>query len=650
MASSRATSVDALPWHTGLAHIHPDQHLSDLLLARGWITGRDLRIAQELAAAADEPLGRVLIAEGLVDQSTLAAALADVTGLPRTSSAELHAALARLSAETVQDVLLTGYLPLCLGDSGPLYATADPAPWRGAEMGMPVAGLMTADELRAACLHVWGGALLHHARDRLADSLPQYSARRRLSRGQIAAALALLIAAGVSLWLAPPAAMLAAAVLLCTVFLSVIALKGLALIADRPAHHVAPDARLPDSELPVYSILVPAFREAEVLPHLIDALLALDYPAAKLDIKIILEREDWETRCALAKMSLPGCFETVVVPKLMPQTKPKALNYAMRFVRGTYLVIYDAEDRPEPDQLRQAVARFAQEPDDVACLQARLSYFNHGENWLTRQFTIEYAALFDLLLPVLARFGLPLPLGGTSNHFRVDVLRAVHAWDPFNVTEDADLGLRFARLGYRVGVIASTTYEEANCRLGNWLRQRSRWIKGWMQTWLVHMRAPGLLLRELGWRGFITFQAVTAGIVLSGLLHPLCVGVLLWKAVTVDPLAVQLTPLEWLLAGLGTIVFVSGLVVALASGMVALGHRPELLYLRRSLLTMPVYWLLISAGAWYALWELVRRPFHWQKTRHGLSRQARHHQTAGHKRGRASPRGAAETQLVPTGR
>ena len=224
----------------------------------------------------------------------------------------------------------------------------------------------------------------------------------------------------------------------------------------------------------------------------------------------------------MARLPLPPQFEIIVVPAGRPQTKPRALNYALPFCRGELLTIYDAEDIPEPDQLRKAARRFAAAAPELACLQAQLTFFNPNENWLTRQFTAEYAMLFGRLLPVLADHRLPLPLGGTSNHFRTAVLRAVGGWDPFNVTEDADLGLRLARHGYDTGTLDSLTYEEANTRLPNWMRQRARWLKGFLATWLVHMRDPARLMREVGPAGFWVAQAVTIGVFASALLHPLC--------------------------------------------------------------------------------------------------------------------------------
>jgi cellulose synthase/poly-beta-1,6-N-acetylglucosamine synthase-like glycosyltransferase len=113
-------------------------------------------------------------------------------------------------------------------------------------------------------------------------------------------------------------------------------------------------------------------------------------------------------------------------------------------------------------------------------VQARLC-IDTRTSWLARYFTAEYAGQFDVVLPKLAALGLPLPLGGSSNHFRTVTLREVGGWDPHNVTEDADLGMRLARFGYRSGVVASSTYEEAPADIGRWLGQRTRWFKGWMR-------------------------------------------------------------------------------------------------------------------------------------------------------------------------
>ncbi|HHK74689.1 MAG TPA: glycosyltransferase [Rhizobiales bacterium] len=370
--------------------------------------------------------------------------------------------------------------------------------------------------------------------------------------------------------------------------------------------------------MPVYSVLVPVYREAAVLPQLTSALARLDYPEDRLDIKLILEEDDLETQISAMALCLPPHMECLVVPRAEPKTKPRALDYALSFARGEYVTIFDAEDIPAPDQLRCALQAFESGPDDLACLQAPLDFYNSDDNWLTRQFALEYAALFHVLLPTLARFRLPLLLGGTSNHFKTAILRQCGAWDPFNVTEDADLGIRLARLGYRCGIIYSATREEANGQIGNWLRQRSRWLKGWMQTYGVHMRNPVRLWRELGPRGFFTFQALAGGMIISALVYPLFLLLL----------ATVLFQNE-LLAGLGSwpgsvllilngFNFVFGYTAAAmieVEGVQRNGQK----HLAPSVFGVPFYWLLISLGAYLALWQFFTNPFFWEKTRHGLS-------------------------------
>ena len=341
-----------------------------------------------------------------------------------------------------------------------------------------------------------------------------------------------------------------------------------------------------------------------------------------MDIKLILEAGDLATRAVIADAGTFPYMEVIVVPDCGPQTKPKALNYALQFARGEFITVYDAEDDPDPCELRLAAETFAAADASVACLQARLRFFNHDENWLTRQFAIEYACHFELLLPMLASMNLPLPLGGTSNHFRAHVLREAGAWDPHNVTEDADLGIRLARLGYRSGVIAAATREEANCRLGNWMAQRSRWLKGWLQTWFVHMREPARLWRELGFRGFVVVQATMLGVVLSALVHPIFTILILLGAASGSLFSAAPGFLGTLAGGTGLAVLVSGYLVAVLCAR----HAVRRLYGRSwwiaILFVMPIYWLLMSVTAWIAVWQFIRAPFHWNKTKHGLS-QAR---------------------------
>ena len=402
------------------------------------------------------------------------------------------------------------------------------------------------------------------------------------------------------------------------VLFRVIAL-GMAIQGAGPSNSGASRPRT-DSELPVYSIMVPLFREFEVLPDLIAALSRLDYPAAKLDCMLILEASDRQTIALARKLALPAYMRVVVVPDCAPRTKPKALNYAMQLARGGYIVVYDAEDMPDPLQLRKAMAAFDAGGEKVVCVQASLAIHNARASWLTRQFALEYAALFDGLLPALTRYRLPVPLGGTSNHFRRDFLERIGGWDPYNVTEDADLGMRIARAHGQIVMIRSTTWEEAPARLRPWIGQRTRWLKGWMQTYLVHMRSPGRLLGELGFVDFAAFQALMGGVLLSSLFHPLFYLLVAWELWTGEFLASSGAILDQgflLLAGFNMIAgYVSAMALAAVATMRS-GRRALSPYV----LLMPVYWLLISYAAWRAMVQLAVAPHFWEKTDHAARRK-----------------------------
>ena len=376
---------------------------------------------------------------------------------------------------------------------------------------------------------------------------------------------------------------------------------------------------IPDHALPDYTIIVP-LRNSRCTP-LIAALDALDYPREKLDIKLALERDDLATRLQIARLDLDPAYQVIVAPPVGPRTKPKALeNAALQFARED-VAIFDAV-RPEPDQLRRAVACFVNDGPRLACVQARLTIDNSADSWLTRLFTAEYCGRFDVLLPALAHWRLPLPLGGTSNHFRIDVLREVGAWDPYNVTEDADLGMRLARHGYEATVIASSTYEEALSEPRPWINQRSRWFKGWLQTWFVHMRSPKKLLRDMGFRGFVTFQFIVGGTVLSALVHPLVLAYILYNAITGNLFA-----WDGSLVGIVTTVacatiFISGYVASVALALAGLARRNLLAHASAQIMT-PVLWILLSISAWRAVVGLIYAPYRWDKTEHGLARTSR---------------------------
>lgn len=463
--------------------------------------------------------------------------------------------------------------------------------------------------------------LTQNAINGLEQRFPNTSARRRLTRSQ---AITFSIALGtftIALFIQPIAALKFVASVTTLFFGLVVAVRIAACIhvlsASSPMQVHGRRLRIRDENLPVYTVLVPLFHEAKVLKGLISALTALDYPPEKLDIKLILESVDRETIAEAKALRLPRQFEIVVVPPSLPQTKPKALNFALQMAMGKFVVVYDAEDRPHPRQLRDSLATFASGPPNLACLQARLTIFNAAENWLTKQFAIEYGTLFRGLLPTFQALHLPVPLGGTSNHFRTAALKWLGGWDAFNVTEDADLGTRLYRQGYICQMLDSETREEAPCALTPWLKQRTRWLKGWMQTWLVQMRQPLLLFRKLGICRTIGFHAILGGVTLSALAHPV-----FWLLVLSEVTGLMTPELPstilglhiWLIAQFN---IAMGFIASMLLSFITLLQTKD--RFTAQILLMPFYWLLISLAAYRALYQLITRPFYWEKTEHGVS-------------------------------
>lgn len=381
--------------------------------------------------------------------------------------------------------------------------------------------------------------------------------------------------------------------------------------APRP---VTPDVRGPDIFWPSYTLLVPLYREAEVVPALVKALARLDYPVARLQILLLAEEDDAETQAALWKAARPAHMSVLVVPRGKPRTKPRALNYGLTFATGDMVAVFDAEDAPDPGQLKAVVRAYRSATGRLGCIQARLDVYNPFQSFFSRQFALEYAALFAGLLPAYAHFGLPLPLGGTSNHFPRKVLMTAGAWDPYNVTEDADLGLRLARLGFKTAVISATTWEEAPVTARQWFGQRMRWIKGWMQTYLVHMRNPVSLVRDLGFKGFLGFQLIFGGLIFSALCHPILYYALGSKLTSGSPVLPPASASGGALVALCITNILLSYLSTMALAYVCAGRRRRRLVL--SVLALPIYWLLISLAAYAALLELAFRPHHWRKTRH----------------------------------
>ena len=532
---------------------------------------------------------------------------------------ELVDACRNLSDRQAKQAMRTRIMPFIIMPGKIYYVTAGKNARKMANrLGLEVVAIARQDDMVFAFQKVFSCQILHNSRFHLKNAIPAYSAARRFTAIQIMVLTGLTGLVLYLWWFSPDLVVIAFSLGISLIFLSVTAIRLSSVITDN-LQKSAPVIVNRRGPLPVYTIFVPLFKEAGVIDQLLAGLDHLNYPKDRLDIKLILEASDHQTINCLRQYTLPDYYEIIMVPDALPRTKPKAMNYALPFARGSYAVIYDAEDIPQPDQLLYALGKFAASPPEIVCLQARLTYYNANENWLTRQFTIEYAVLFDLLLPMLAAHHAPLPLGGTSNHFRMEALRQLGGWDPFNVTEDADLGMRLARFGWRAAMLESDTFEEAANSGRNWMMQRARWLKGWMQTWLVHMRNPIRTAREMGLMNFLFFQILVAGIVVSTLSHPLFLVATIIAIVNGTMLSFNDMFINNLVSASGVIVFITGYAVMIWAGFRAVNIR-RLSGLRWQVLYMPVYWLLMSVAGWLALWQFISSPFHWNKTRHGLSR------------------------------
>lgn len=374
---------------------------------------------------------------------------------------------------------------------------------------------------------------------------------------------------------------------------------------------------LKDFVLPTYSILCPLYKEAHIIPQFISSLEKMDWPKEKLDVIILLESDDEESIKAFKELNAPSYISLVVVPDSIPKTKPKACNYGLAFARGEYTVIYDAEDIPDPQQLKKAYLGFKKLGKKVACIQAKLNYYNSNQNLLTRFFTAEYSLWFDITLPSLHALYTVIPLGGTSNHFRTKNLRALHAWDAFNVTEDADLGMRLFKLGYHTAILDSVTLEEGNSQLKNWIRQRSRWIKGYMQTYLVHTKENISFFRERGVHALI-FHLVIGGKLAFIIINPILWIVTLCYFVfysSLGPLINLLYPPFVLYVAIASLIFGNSMYIFFYMMGCVKRHQWSLI---KYIYLVPFYWALISYAGFIALYQLIFNPFYWEKTVHGL--------------------------------
>ena len=590
------------------------------LLRDGILTPHDMVQALSLHSQRRGRLVDILLARGLLDEATLYFKMAQHWGVRQANLALSPPDGRLLDAVDLVWCLQRGFLPWRKVGATCVIACAYPDDFpRLRDELEPMYGptMMVLAPLRmieAAVLGARGGRLAQRAETRVAADESCRSFDAQATRLPLAAVF--LAFAGLAA-IFPLAVLIGFTAVALLAMLSFAGLKAAAFWAMRAPAAPLPAAALPAvasvADLPIVSVMVALYRESDIVARLVGRLGRLDYPRELLDVLLVVEQDDARTRQALALTPLPAWMRVIAVPSGVIKTKPRALNYALDHCRGTIIGVYDAEDAPAPDQIRKVVDRFANRPAEVVCLQGILDFYNPRRNWLARCFTTEYAAWFRLFLPGIERLGLAVPLGGTTLFFRRQALENLGGWDAHNVTEDADLGLRIARHGLRTELLNTVTLEEVNCRALPWIKQRSRWIKGFMITWATHMRHPRLLWRQLGPRRFAGFQVLFAGSVVQALLAPL-----LWSFWVVPmglyhPVASALPPAMFTVLWMTFIVTEAFSIVFGIAGLARTRHRltpflvPSLMF----------YHPLASLAAYKGVFELLTRPFYWDKTSHG---------------------------------
>jgi cellulose synthase/poly-beta-1,6-N-acetylglucosamine synthase-like glycosyltransferase len=601
-------------------------NLGTTLLMAGMITRSQLNDALEYAHRANIRLGRALVFKRYLTEDALYQFLARQAELPffDLSTATIDEKAARLLDPKLERAY--GILPLAADESHVILATIDPHNHEALQrvetaLQKPLSlVVVTESDLDAAFENLYRNEYVNESVSSLLERSPHDSAFNVLEPNQI---VALIVMGAISvIWLALNAlsylvilnALITAFYLVFSIYKFRLIFRAISSNLEVPVSDQEV-AQLKDSELPVYTILVPVHHEAEVLPDVLKSMVALDYPSARLDILVLLEEDDLETIRKFDEINPPHFIQKVIVPNELPKTKPKACNYGLIHARGDYIVIYDAEDLPDRDQLKKVLIAFSKAPEDVACIQAKLNYYNRKQNILTQWFTVEYSMWFDLLLPGLDADHAPIPLGGTSNHFKTYALLEAGAWDPYNVTEDADLGIRLFKRGYRTRIVDSTTYEEANSQYNNWIRQRSRWLKGYMQTWLVHMRHPIRLIQEIGFNNFMSFQYIVGGTFFTALMNPVYwVLTSIWFLAQPDFIHLLFPGMIFYMGALclyvGTFVFT----YINVAGSMRRGYYDMV----ATALLSPIYWAMSSIASWKGFVQLIFKPHFWEKTRHGL--------------------------------
>ncbi|MBW4710502.1 glycosyltransferase [Roseobacter sp. YSTF-M11] len=598
-----------------------------LLVDHGKIAQKDLVHALNLQGHIDAPLGDIMISEGLISKRDVLSALATQC---RADGADLeleppHPDMAGLLPAAL--CLRYGVVPWKQQGRTLFVATSSPSDFTQLRKALGARGTtlfpVIVDELQIQThiSRLYGAELAQKAATRVPaiESCRSWAAQgRHRSLWATTICCALL---GLLLW-APAWTITVGLLWAVLTLLMTTVMKTAAFVAQithkPPGRAERCDLRSAKFRLPRVSVLVPLLKEKEIAGQLIARLSKLTYPKSLLNVVLVLEQNDTLTRETIARTDLPDWMSVIEVPGAGDlTTKPRALNYALDFCRGSIIGVWDAEDWPEADQIERVVSRFNTAPDHVACLQGVLDYYNSRTNWLSRCFTIEYATWWRVVLPGIAKLGLVLPLGGTTLFFKRDALEKLGGWDAHNVTEDADLGVRLARHGYVTELLPTVTHEEATSRAWPWVRQRSRWLKGFLITYLVHMRHPGQLLRDLGLKRFLGLQTIFLATFSQFAAAPLLWSFWLTVFGVTHPVETTLgAPTLWVLAGL----FIVSEGISLILGVYAVSgraHRHLLAYVP----TMMFYFTLGALASYKALWEMVRNPFFWDKTQHGVSHQ-----------------------------
>jgi len=593
------------------------------LLARGAVTAAELSSARKVQRSLSRPLEDILLAQGIFTETDRLSALAQFHGLglsnlsterPDPTLACLVPASQAIAFEAVPWRRVGGDIVVATSQPAHLTSLRDAFP----EQCKIIVTLASRAQVLKAQVDLYGAELARRAE----GLTPAQISCRAWNPARAARVITVALAAfALTVAIAPTLAVSVLFAIVSLVFLSNMALKVLAFAtASRAAAQQRPmandEGQTPPPamlRLPVVTILIPLFDEQEIASTLITNLARLDYPAERLDIILITEASDTTTNTALTACKLPPMVRSITVPAGQPQTKPRALNFALNFARGSIIGIYDAEDRPEPDQITKVVSRFAELPPEVACLQGRLDYYNASHNALARCFAIEYASWFRVILPGVQRLGLFMPLGGTTLFLRREVLTRVGAWDAHNVTEDAELGLRLARHGYRTEMVETTTFEEANAAILPWIKQRSRWQKGYLMTWAAGMRHPRRLLQELGPLRFLGFQVQVLCAVAGFLVAPVLWSLMVKPFGYSHPFDAILGPVHYAVIG---VIMVASLTLSIALAFAAT-RAAHLRHVRPWIPLVELYHVLGTLAAWRALSEMLFRPFFWAKTQHG---------------------------------